>query len=248
MKNSLFYFIERTDSTNNYLKREIQKRELIHEKVEEFSCIYTDEQTQGRGLDVNQWESKKGENLLVSFYFRPPLPVAKQFIFNQFFSLSIKKLLQHYIPDIKIKWSNDIYVQNCKIAGILIEHFIEGDKISKTVAGVGININQTLFSSSLPNPTSLKILTGKEYKIATILDQFYAILKADYRMLKLGKFAYFQENYIKSMYLFNKKAKYLISGEEKVCVIKGLDQFGQLILEDNEGKIKSYGYKEVKFL
>lgn len=249
MKNSLIHFIERTDSTNNYLKREIQRREAENKKIAEFSSIYTDEQTHGRGLATNRWESEKGKNLLVSFYFQPPLPASDQFVFNQFFSLSIKKLLQHYnIPDVKVKWSNDIYVQNHKVAGILIEHFLEGDKISKTIAGVGININQTQFSPSLPNPTSFKIVTGKEYEIRNVLEQLLAILEIEYDILRKGNFTYFQENYLKSMYRFNEKAKYLIDEEEKTCIIKGLDRFGQLILEDAKGNLKSYGYKELKFL
>jgi biotin-(acetyl-CoA carboxylase) ligase len=80
------------------------------------------------------------------------------------------------------------------------------------------------------------------------LEQLLAILEIEYDILRKGDFTYFQENYLKSMYRFNEKAKYLIDDEEKTCIIKGLDRFGQLILEDAKGNLKSYGYKELKFL
>ncbi len=104
------------------------------------------------------------------------------------------------IPDVKIKWPNDIYVRDDKIAGILIEHSIMGNTISSSVAGIGLNVNQTEFSSALPNPVSLAQVTGKKHDLSTITGELIRLLDMRYAMIISGKTDELAEAYHNSLY------------------------------------------------
>ena len=163
-------FIENCPSTNAILKQLIEDKTININELNDLFFLYTNYQNAGRGLADNHWESEKDMNILASFYFNLPILPKNQFIFNQFFSLTILNTISHFLPNAKIKWPNDIYIRNKKIAGILIEHSLTSTSIKYTIAGVGINVNQTQFSSSLPNPTSLCIETGKQHQLSRILN------------------------------------------------------------------------------
>ena len=119
---------------------------------------------QARGQSGNKWESEDGKNLLISIILYPSIIISCRTvsIFQWQFPLVFVILLSRYISGCTIKWPNDIYVNNDKIAGILIENSIMGDKIENTIAGIGLNINQNKFSSDAPNPVSLELITGTE--------------------------------------------------------------------------------------
>ena len=165
MKMEQLQFIETTHSTNVTLRENASLTLQEWNKDYHFYGIYTLEQTQGKGLGSNRWLSQRGQNILISFLFQPPITIQNQFYFNQYFALAIRDFLSKFIENPMIKWPNDIYVGNKKIAGILIEHSIQGDTLKYSIAGVGININQTLFEPEIPNPTSLSILTGITFDI-----------------------------------------------------------------------------------
>ena len=248
MKKKLFHFIDTTDSTNNFLKKLAEDKLLSNNNLPEFYTVYTAEQTHGRGQGTNTWESSRGANILASIYFIPPIPPVSQFIFNQYFSLAIRKLLLRYLPKVQIKWPNDIYVGSDKIGGILIEHFLEGDCISRTIAGIGINVNQVQFSSSIPNPISLKMITEKTYDTKSLLEQFIEILKQDYHLLNIQNHLILKNEYLNALYQYQEKHLYLINGIETMKIITGIDSYGRLLLMDEKGNTSSFGLKEVKFL
>ena len=136
--------ISETNSTNNYLQSLCSKQ-----KVEELTVVVADFQTSGRGQRGNSWESDSGKNLLFSIVIFPEfLEARRQFLISQIISLAIKEELDTYTTDISIKWPNDIYWHDKKIAGILIENVLSGSTFSRAIIGMGLNINQKNFYSS----------------------------------------------------------------------------------------------------
>jgi BirA family biotin operon repressor/biotin-[acetyl-CoA-carboxylase] ligase len=236
MKINSLQFIPVTDSTNNALARLVADNKLKNNSLSDFFALYTDYQTFGRGEGQNKWQSNRGENILLSLYFIPPLPPSQQFEFNRFFSLTVRKTLANYIPGVKIKWPNDIYVNDKKIAGILIEHYISGDTMAGTIAGVGININQTLFDPLLPNPTSLKLETGSQYDIISLIHEMIDIGEnIYYSMLINRQYNLLKEEYLEHLYHINEMHWYDIKGTKTEARIIGTNDFGQLLLEDRQG-------------
>jgi BirA family biotin operon repressor/biotin-[acetyl-CoA-carboxylase] ligase len=187
------YFVDSTPSTNLLLNEIVEnKRENL---LSDFFCVTTDFQTAGKGQGNKTWQSNKGENILASFYFQPSILPSQQIFFNYFFALTIRNTISLHVDHVRIKKPNDIWVEDKKIAGILIEHHIQGEKLKYSVAGVGININQTQFDPTLPNPTSLQLITGKAFERAMILDKITEIGKKYYNKLQTGAFLELENEY-----------------------------------------------------
>jgi BirA family biotin operon repressor/biotin-[acetyl-CoA-carboxylase] ligase len=149
--------IEKVDSTNRWL------HDYVPAEDEEMTVVTTDYQTSGRGQADNHWESEAHKNLLCSVLFHPDhIPASRQFLLSMAVALAVSKTLEHYTDGINIKWPNDIYWNDRKICGILIENRLSGQRIKDTIAGIGININQRTFHSDAPNPVSLIQITGRE--------------------------------------------------------------------------------------
>jgi BirA family biotin operon repressor/biotin-[acetyl-CoA-carboxylase] ligase len=196
LKNKSFcHFVEITSSTNLLLNEIVDKKKDAGTLLPEFFCVATNFQTAGKGQNKKVWWSNHGENILASFYFQPTILPSQQIYFNCFFALTIRKVISLYAKNVKIKKPNDIYVGDKKIAGILIEHHIQGEKLQYSVAGVGININQTLFDEALPNPTSLQLITGNKLDRTTILEKIVLIGKKYYNKLQNGFFLELENEY-----------------------------------------------------
>jgi len=192
---SHIHFVDTTTSTNLLLKEMVENNKKKGIVLPDFFGVVADYQTAGRGQGKKTWQSNKGENLLVSFYFQPQIAPPQQIYFNYFFALTVRKVISKYANEVKIKKPNDIWVGNKKIAGILIEHFIQGDKLNYTIAGVGININQTQFDATLPNPVSLKLITNKTLSRDAILEEIIETGKAYYQKLQPGVFEELEGEY-----------------------------------------------------
>lgn len=159
--------LDETASTNQYLS---QLCNQLQESVAELTTVTAEFQTAGKGQRGNTWEAEEGKNLLFSFVLYPSfLEARRQFILSQIVSLAIKEELSRWSDEITIKWPNDIYWKDKKICGILIENDLSGHHIRRSIAGIGININQEVFNSDAPNPVSLKQITGKEHDRYEIL-------------------------------------------------------------------------------
>ena len=179
MEYKIVHFKE-IDSTNNQARRDM-------EPASDRTVWLADFQTSGRGQKGNGWESRPGENLTFSMLLKPKafLP-ERQFSLSQAVALSVMECLREYGADTKIKWPNDIYAGDRKICGILIENTISGDKLSASIAGIGININQQEFSPAIPNPVSLSLLTGKMHDPFRILESFLEKFEGYYQDLYYG--------------------------------------------------------------
>lgn len=139
----------------------------------EFVLATTDYQTAGRGQRGNHWEAERGKNLLFGFLFHPTLvPVTHQFALSEALALAVRAALaEHVDGGVTVKWPNDVYWLDYKIAGMLLEHDVCGTQIATTLTGVGVNVNQTVFESDAPNPISLMKITGNHHSRAELLSK-----------------------------------------------------------------------------
>ncbi|MEI7503175.1 MAG: biotin--[acetyl-CoA-carboxylase] ligase [Paludibacter sp.] len=239
MENSLF--IKQTPSTNTLLWKMLRE-----ETLQEGFVLHTDFQTIGKGQIGNSWESADGKNLLFSMALFPKkIEPSEQFLISQLVSLGIKKTLDEYIGDITIKWPNDIYWNDKKIAGILIENSLQGRKINHSVIGIGLNVNQTEFESDAPNPVSLQQITGEIHDRDIILDSIYLNILDLYNNLDKEKI---REKYSNALY--RKEGIHSFREEQKEFQARlfAVHPDGKLELETVDGEYLGYYFKEVSFI
>lgn len=236
--------IAETDSTNNHLKQLVYQQD-----VEEGTVVYCDFQTAGKGQRGNSWESEYGKNLTFSIVLYPNIVKAnEQFIISQLVSLSIAECLSKYTDSISIKWPNDIYWNNKKICGILIENALESDFIKNSVIGIGININQEKFVSNAPNPISLKNVTGEDYNLASLLTDIQNSILHLYSQVKEGKTESICQRYKELLFRHEGYHLYNDGTSDFQAKIVSVEPDGILILETQEGVRRSFAFKEVKFI
>lgn len=236
--------LDETDSTNHFLIA------LCKEQTpDELTTVVARFQTAGKGQRGNSWEAEKDKNLLFSYVLYPTfLEARKQFLLSQIASLAVKETLDSYIGDVSIKWPNDVYWKDKKICGMLIENNLEGSYISQSIAGIGININQEEFHSSAPNPVSIKQITLRESDRMEILAQVLQRVKAYYKLLQKGETELITYRYQKA--LFRKEGMHLYKDSKGIfnAKIVKVEPDGQLVLQDDTGKIRRYVFKEVQYV
>lgn len=237
-------FVKQTDSTNT-----LASQLLKNGQATEGTVVYTDFQKAGRGQKGNCWISEESKNLLISIVLLPEsiLP-ENQFIISMFISLGICDFLKAYLTESKIKWPNDIYAGDDKIAGILIENSISGRKIISTIAGIGININQVEFPSWIPNPVSLKALTNKDYDTDVCLKQLLNHLDRRYKEIISGKTGEVINEYISQLLWMGEIHEFKTGlGMLKGKIISVTDS-GCLVIEDMKKNSHEFRFKEVDFI
>jgi len=235
-----FIELQSIDSTNKYAMGLIHG-DLLPDRQGEAQhgmAIFTHEQTAGKGQRGKNWVSQKDLNIALSILLNPyPLSVPDQFKLSVCIAVSAGELFSKYAGDeTKIKWPNDLYWRDRKAGGILIENVIQSSQSTVgnwqwSVIGVGININQTDFDPNLPNPVSLKQITGKNYEPTELAKELCSIVEKNYQSLIAGNF----------MILFNKYQAQLYKKDEKIklkkgtrvfeTTIKGISETGQLITQ-----------------
>ena len=191
-KNTLFIgqstlHFPRLESTNAYAVTLLAKSNPV-----EGTVISTFNQSHGRGQIGSKWESEPHKNLSLSLILKPTfLPIKDQFWLTKCIALAVKDFLGSYVNDpVKVKWPNDVYIGQRKIAGILIQNNINSKKIHYSIIGMGININQVTFSDWVPNPTSLALESNKTYALETMQAELMPFLEYRYLQLKAGKYAF----------------------------------------------------------
>ena len=244
MSDRLVVRLDETTSTNTELKL-LQKKTPLAEGF----VVMTDYQTSGRGQMGNSWYSGKGKNLLLSILLYPHSVKARdQFIISRIVSLAIKKMLDRYLDNVTIKWPNDIYWNNKKIAGILIENSLAGQHIDYTILGIGLNVNEETFPKELPNPVSMKQISGTDMDREQLFKELYDELFELYELMERGGGAAIESEYFK--HLFWRNGKHWFSDKEGrfEAVVKDVMSSGHLVLTvypGNEERI--YAFKEVAF-
>lgn len=207
------------------------------------------EQTAGRGQRGNRWSSNAGENLTFSLVWEPTFLEAKrQFLLSEAVALALTDTLEHFQIRSKIKWTNDIYVGNKKICGILIEHDLGTDgKLARTIVGIGLNVNQKEFEEWVPNPTSMALVAGRSLDLNEVFQRLYDDLEARYAQLQSAP-EEIEAAYDKLIYRKGTLAPYrLPNGKRFEGVILGVKSSGELLVE-SEGMVVPYLFKEIEFI
>jgi BirA family transcriptional regulator, biotin operon repressor / biotin---[acetyl-CoA-carboxylase] ligase len=241
---SKIIFIDNLTSTNTYAIRMISA-----ERPTEGTIIRTGFQSAGRGQPGNKWESEDGKNLLISIILYPTwISPADQFLVSMSLSLGMHDYLGSMTHGCSIKWPNDIYINDDKIAGILIESSITGSQIDYMVAGIGLNINQEKFTGDAPNPVSLKNLTAREYDLDLCLADLSVFLDKRYHDIRKDNYRAIKDEYLSRLYRFGKPAEFRDSEGVFEGKISDVDFTGRMTIKDSLGEKRFYYFKEVDFI
>jgi len=237
--------LEETDSTNRYLKQLVRE-----EQPAEGSLVIADYQTVGRGQMGNSWYSSKGDNLLFSLLVYPRrLPANESFILSRIASLALKNMLDPFTDDVRIKWPNDIYWKDKKIAGILIENDIQGREIDNSVIGIGLNVNQQIFPLDLPNPVSLRQITGTLHDRDQLLEIFLREFFLLYRDLENDLKTAIEDEYMLDLYRVNDYYWFEDRKGRFKAKTEAVLPSGHLVLRTLESnEVRKYAFKEVSFV
>lgn len=239
--------IPETGSTNSWLVANA-------ESVGFPAMVYAIRQTAGRGQRGNSWESEPGKNLTASFLLKPlNVRPAAQFAISEAVALAVVDFLRAFTVDAKVKWPNDIYVGDRKICGILIEHSIMGSEITRTIAGIGVNINQMEFLSDAPNPVSLAQITGEEYPLPEMAEKLAFCMEERLRQACSSDEAdreKLHEEFMGNLWrgegfhpFFDRKL-----GETVSARILSVAPDGMLTLETEGHDARTFAFKEVEFI
>lgn len=236
-------WIESADSTNDAVRRQINE-------MDNLSVLAAECQTAGRGQKGNRWFSGSGRNLTFSIFLQPELQATRQFRISQITALSIIQLLGRHKINASVKWPNDIYVQDRKICGILIENTLRGDSIRHSIIGIGLNVNQESFPHEIPNPTSMRLETGKAFNLRKLLEEYIGIFKLMIMEMISDETHLTEREYMK--YLWRKDVDHqyqdMRTGHIFTGKIIGVSESGCLLVKKKEGEPKEFAFKEISYI
>ena len=241
-----YILLHHTSSTNSYLSR-------MAAMLPEGTVIHTHHQSEGRGQRGNSWESEPGRNITFSMLLkRPNVPVAAQFAISEAVAVAIVDTLSSYADGFSIKWPNDIYHGDKKVAGILIEHSVMGASINHSIIGVGINVNQTVFVSDAPNPISLAQIIGHEIPLDTILHQVCEAIEQQCRFQSFthDSFHSLHQRFLSLLYRRDGALHNFLlpNGHTFRASIADVEPCGLLVLQSPDGSLSKFAFKEVAFV
>ena len=234
-----------TNSTNTYLKNLLKEKQ-----VKDLSCIWALSQTQGRGQQGAKWISEPGKNLTFSVLKKfENLPSEYHFLLNMEVSLAIFRALKKlYIPDLAVKWANDILSSKKKICGILIENTLHKERISASIIGIGLNVNQVFFND-LPNVSSLQKIMGHPFDLEEVLLLICQELEVSLKSLSPTRFETMLDEYHTHLFRKDKPSTFEYpNGERFMGYIRGVSHNGQLQVEQEDALMSSFSLKEIKLL
>jgi len=248
--NSLFigkvqHHLDETPSTNAFAAELLAKGNVL-----EGTLVSASVQSKGRGYSGNSWESEKGKNLLFSIILKPTFLLARQqFYLNELVTLGIyDALLPESGSKLRIKWPNDIFYKDEKLAGILIENTLSGHFIQHSVIGIGLNVNQEKFADGIKHVTSLKKITKKDMDLNELLKTICEKIEVRYLQLKKNQLQFLQQDYMRTLYRADDEEYwYRKNGKKFKARIAGLSPEGKLMLATDKGW-DAYGFKEVEFV
>jgi BirA family biotin operon repressor/biotin-[acetyl-CoA-carboxylase] ligase len=236
--------LDSTTSTNNFAYNLLKSG-----KIKEGTIVTTLYQSKGQGQMGAKWESEHGKNILMSIVLSPDILLKNQFHLNICISLALHDFAKKYFKkEPKIKWPNDLLVDRKKLAGILIKNIVKSSTIKDAIVGIGLNVNQIKFKNYSLKATSMKELLEKELDIEELQKELLDCIELRYLQLKRKEFVKIREEYSAVLYGFNQWRYYEIEGGKIKAKIIGIDEFGILLLEMENGKIKSFSLKEISFL
>lgn len=238
----MIYRIPETSSTND---------DARDAKYRHGDLVWAERQTAGRGQRGHGWISGEGENLTFSMVWEPRFLAARdQFVLLQAVALGLTDAFDGFGVSCRIKWTNDIYAGDRKLVGILIEHQLSGDRLARTIVGIGINVNQTRFDPSLSNPTSLALQTGRPFDRREVLDRVIRCLNDRYGQLERGETGRLREEYCRRIYRLGEPQRFRIPsmGEEFTGIVRGVAPAGDLLVEHPDGRRSAYLFRQIEYI
>jgi len=234
--------LQSVDSTNAYATRLLQKS-----KVNEGTVILAEYQTMGKGQVGNRWVSEAGSNLLFSLILRPDFLLAeRQFYISMCVSSAIVDFLLPFSNDVFTKWPNDILLNRKKVAGILIENSIMHKNLHTSVVGIGLNVNQSEFPPGVPNPTSLSLVTGRQFNLSASRKLLLKSLTLHLNKLYGQRFGEIKTLYLNNLHGMNEWAMYTDSTRTFEGRIVDVADTGELIVVHRTGSTRQYGFREIE--
>ncbi len=235
--------LDTVDSTNTYL------RALPPEEEGGSTLVVARYQQAGRGAGSNRWESEAGKNLLLSLRIHPSeVSAHEMFVLSEALALAVFGTLNSYAQGFSIKWPNDIYYDDKKIAGLLIENDLMGERVQTSVLGIGMNVNQTLFISDAPNPISLAQITGGEIPLEEVLENLIAQLSLYNKEVEKHHYDAIHSSYLSNLYRWNEEHSFRDAEGLFKARIVDVERSGQLVLLDSAGRQRRYSFKEVEYI
>ncbi len=230
---------EEIDSTNNFLRE--------YENGNDITVVWTDFQTAGRGQGTNHWESERSKNLIFSILIHPKnVNAAEQYIISMMTAITISEYLAKALHrEVRIKWPNDIYIDDMKIAGILIESSLSGCHIKDCIIGIGLNVNQQVFESDAPNPVSMFLIDGKERNREEVLHSLLTLFTEKMEEFDVGEI---RTKYRDSLYRRHGLHLYRDANGTFSAEMITVEDNGHLVLRDTENHERHYAFKEVAFV
>lgn len=229
------------DSTNNHAMRELRAG-----LAQDGTAYFALEQTQGKGQREKKWNSNTGENIMMSVVWKPgDLGLSEQFCVSCATALACADFFKKYAgEDTLIKWPNDLYWNDRKAGGILIENVIKGSKWETAVIGIGININQVDFPELGSRPVSLKQITGKPWDVHALAQELYCFLQDRLAEVRQGESKRLISRYNSVLFRRGQSAKFLLGNMPMEAIIEGVNEKGELLLKDAHAKSHAFGQIE----
>ncbi|MBS1733005.1 MAG: biotin--[acetyl-CoA-carboxylase] ligase [Bacteroidetes bacterium] len=239
----MFNILDSTDSTNNYAMA------LVHEGLAKHGMAwFARHQTAGRGQQGKRWETVPGENIAISIALQP----GRAFFQNQFFFNAVIAntcydfFKKHAGTDVSIKWPNDIYWRDRKAGGLLIENKLMGNIWKWAIVGIGININQTEFDPLLPNPVSLKQITGKHYEPVELARDLHEMLLKNTGVVSENDIPAILDHYNSHLYKKGELVRFKKGAVVFESRVKEVNRSGKLVTEDSMER--EFAFNEIEWL
>lgn len=248
-----FFYLNQVDSTNAYLLRFPEEERI-------GTVVWAVEQTAGKGMASNTWESAPGMNLTFSMGVDMAFQKASgQFLLSQAVALAVYDVLgsvlrasglsEELLGTLKVKWPNDLYYGNRKLCGILINSTIHGDAMGVSVVGIGLNVNQTEFRDWPTPPVSLKMILGKDLELQPLMERIVNAVNQRVAMMRMEeRKSGIHHEYLNRLYRYRQWGDYEVNGETVRLFIEGIDPFGRLVTTDEHIRAHTYDIKEISFL
>lgn len=238
--------LDTVDSTNGYLK----KLASTQENLPNFLTVWTPNQTNGVGQYASKWETEPYKNLTFSILCKHTnFDLQHYFLLNMLVSIAVAEVLQtQNVPEINIKWPNDILVCKHKVGGILIENVVRNTQIDKSIIGIGLNVNQMIFNG-LPKASSLKKSTGKEFDIEDLMKRILQGIQIKFADIQLLNFEDVYAVYKKHLFRLDKVSVFRTAQNTDFSgIIRGVLPSGELVVELEDDVFKQFSLKEVQML
>ena len=238
---NVFNELTSVDSTNNYAMAEAHAGKAFHGNV-----FFAHEQTAGKGQRGKKWFAAPGANIMMSIVLQPErVPINELFLLSACMALGCYDLLNNFLPEeIFIKWPNDLYINDRKAGGILIENILSGNNWKYAIVGIGMNINQTKFDKNLPNPVSLKQAVEKTFEVIDLAKELCNCIEKRYSKLEFEKNNKMIGEYNQHLFKRNEVVRLKKGNEFFGTVIKEVSQQGKLITVGDEERSWDFGEVE----